>query len=606
MAQMWNTSVYTYDLCGRVTDIVNSCRDGVYHFDYDKLGNLIHKKTPESETNYQYNALHQLVGMTNYDGFHNVISDYSGMHYDGPGNLTQQTITTPSLNLPGRPLVSGTVNYTYDNQDHLTREQSQRNLSVVNLGGVFGNFDNASVSDPADNLTSLRGVAFTPNLDNRIAADSNGAGYGYDLDGDATTEEGVSIQYDDSGRITAYDDATLPLHLRMGYRPDGLRAWKQVNGVPITYFLYDGDRLTMEFQRQSDGTAMCTRCYSWGVAGLEQIDYPSISNEPTIFYAFDPQGNLVNRLQGGVVLDLACFDAFGDWVGDFTYIGPGAVWIDPFSDPIGWGGQWGAYTDTPGYAGVSLGGARHAGLILLTHRYYNPDTGRFLTRDPIGYEGGVNVYAYTRNNPVMRSDPSGLSPDDDGGEEVPISETHLYHPAINKVATTGLAIGNAAAGLNPICNAATVVSGTNAEGKKVSKADRGWALAAIIPWGKVVGTLSKGGKWLGRLFEIKTMPVVSAQATLRSEQTIQDVVQLMKAGKFAYGDPPITGFVYKGTKYIEEGNHRMSAAIRIFMDTGDKKPMQELLNTGQFEYVDHLPPGASNRFTRFPLKVNGG
>ncbi len=71
---------------------------------------------------------------------------------------------------------------------------------------------------------------------------------------------------------------------------------------------------------------------------------------------------------------------------------------------MGWGGQWGAYTDV-----VSAFGPGQMGLILLTHRYYNPDTGRFLTRDPIGYEGGVNVYAYCRNNPVMNSDPSGLT-----------------------------------------------------------------------------------------------------------------------------------------------------------------------------------------------------
>ena len=35
-------------------------------------------------------------------------------------------------------------------------------------------------------------------------------------------------------------------------------------------------------------------------------------------------------------------------------------------------------------------------------------TGRFLTRDPIGYAGGLNLYAYTVGNPVNRADPSGL------------------------------------------------------------------------------------------------------------------------------------------------------------------------------------------------------
>lgn len=33
-------------------------------------------------------------------------------------------------------------------------------------------------------------------------------------------------------------------------------------------------------------------------------------------------------------------------------------------------------------------------MMLLTHRYYDPTEGRFLNRDPIGYAGGMNLYAY--------------------------------------------------------------------------------------------------------------------------------------------------------------------------------------------------------------------
>ncbi len=43
----------------------------------------------------------------------------------------------------------------------------------------------------------------------------------------------------------------------------------------------------------------------------------------------------------------------------------------------------------------------------LGHRYYNPTTGRFLQRDPIGIRGGSNVYVYVLNRPVMGVDPTG-------------------------------------------------------------------------------------------------------------------------------------------------------------------------------------------------------
>jgi RHS repeat-associated protein len=41
-------------------------------------------------------------------------------------------------------------------------------------------------------------------------------------------------------------------------------------------------------------------------------------------------------------------------------------------------------------------------------RYYDPEIGRYITRDPIGYADGLNVYLYVHNNPINHIDPLGL------------------------------------------------------------------------------------------------------------------------------------------------------------------------------------------------------
>jgi RHS repeat-associated protein len=41
-------------------------------------------------------------------------------------------------------------------------------------------------------------------------------------------------------------------------------------------------------------------------------------------------------------------------------------------------------------------------------RYYNPQTGRYITPDPIGLEGGINLFSYVQNNPVNFRDRVGL------------------------------------------------------------------------------------------------------------------------------------------------------------------------------------------------------
>jgi len=55
---------------------------------------------------------------------------------------------------------------------------------------------------------------------------------------------------------------------------------------------------------------------------------------------------------------------------------------------------------------------RETGLYYYRARYYNPEIGRFLQTDRIGYRNGMNIYAYCGNDPITYVDPSGLAWED--------------------------------------------------------------------------------------------------------------------------------------------------------------------------------------------------
>ncbi len=82
------------------------------------------------------------------------------------------------------------------------------------------------------------------------------------------------------------------------------------------------------------------------------------------------------------------------WLGHYSPFGQ--VTVDPAStvgNNLRFAGQ---YNDA------------ETGLHYNWHRYYDPITGRYLTPDPIGLDGGINLYVYAGNNPLRFVDPEGL------------------------------------------------------------------------------------------------------------------------------------------------------------------------------------------------------
>jgi RHS repeat-associated protein len=77
--------------------------------------------------------------------------------------------------------------------------------------------------------------------------------------------------------------------------------------------------------------------------------------------------------------------------------------FDPYGKPVGSG-----LPVDFGFAGMS----NHQGssLNLAMFRPYDPQSGRWMSRDPFGESIGPNLYAYAENSPIRKSDPFGLAP----------------------------------------------------------------------------------------------------------------------------------------------------------------------------------------------------
>jgi RHS repeat-associated protein len=160
--------------------------------------------------------------------------------------------------------------------------------------------------------------------------------------------------------------------------------WTQSSGVVTTRrFGYDGANAVLELDGSNN--LVMRRLFLDGPNRL----LARIDNTGTAaWYLTDDQGSVrkIVNLAGTSVLDAVTYDAFGNVKSESS------------------AAQGDAYKFQGGrFDGVT-------GLILFGRRYYNPGSGTWLQRDPIGFAGGqTNLYSFVGNSPTNSADPSGLA-----------------------------------------------------------------------------------------------------------------------------------------------------------------------------------------------------
>ncbi len=385
---------YQYDGLGQLTQAGFPWTDGNASYTYVanrttgyvRMGWLKMATTPRGKTSYGYNARGQMTSLLNQwsnAGGYTLSSSYSSVAYDAPGNKTSEAAYIPQVG--SAPDISHKLAYIYSSRDELTGEQSAASGSGV---GGSSAYSNAFGYDLSYNPTTFKGSAVTTNIDNQFTL----SGFAYDGNGNPTTYTGNNLTFDIENRLLSI----ASLGFAATYAPDNRRASKTAAGQ-TTYYVYDEDGSPSPLieERMSGGTPTVSMGWGMGADGL-RARYSPTTGGPYYLFEYDPQGSLVQRQTGGntsyPALDTAMYDAYGSRLNDVDAFTGGA---EPVRDAVGFQGQFGAYTDN------------ETGLVLMGHRYYSPGTGRFLTRDPKGYGGGINLYGFTGNNPVNEMDPEG-------------------------------------------------------------------------------------------------------------------------------------------------------------------------------------------------------
>ena len=142
------------------------------------------------------------------------------------------------------------------------------------------------------------------------------------------------------------------------------------------------------------------------------------------------------------------------------------------------------------------------GMYYYKARIYSATLGRFMQTDPIGYDDGMNMYAYVGGDPVNNVDPTGLAVLPNGD---------IVVTAIRPKSQNGVKFRSIGRGSGSSANADRTVGDA-----KVEKKDR--IMCPVIPASRPVGTIGEYGAGLRDPFGVPAVRVARDQAIAEAER----------------------------------------------------------------------------------------
>jgi RHS repeat-associated protein len=370
------TITYTWDAANRLTQIADS-QSGTITRTYDLLDRLTQETTPQGAVSYTDDAADRRTSMTAsgqpavmyaYDNANRLLTITQGSNivtfaYDIAGRRTSAT------------LPNGVVTeYTYDAASRVTGLTYRKDTTT--LGTL------SYMHDAAGNRLRVGGTWARTGLPPALASASYDAAnrhlsfgaqiLAYDLNGNLLNDGTSAYTWDARNRLTSING---PIPATFQYDATGRRTRKTINSL-TTDVLHDGTTPVTESGPSGAGFLL---------TGLEVDDFLlRIGPASTSMFLTDALGSQV-----------ATTDSAGGMQSAVTYEPFGATEI---SSPA------------PAYR---FTGREHDEPTLLYYyraRYYHTDLQRFITEDPIEFEGGdINLYAYVLGDPVNLTDPMGTS-----------------------------------------------------------------------------------------------------------------------------------------------------------------------------------------------------